>query len=665
MDTFVKFESYAKGDGDIIERFDPRLIILFDESFVVTVGPFYHALGNHMKEVMFPHSHGFISREQPRLYVYASGMNATDLGEWLYYWREYMQTQSCWTPYGVNLNQYHLIEIEGDCSRFDGHKLAKVKAINDKFNLSFIEPKFRNLMKIQLVKTMDTNIKIKTPDGELIFRTSGRHQSGHTSTSVDNSETNIGLTEKALFNCQEALVGENEMIFGVTTVLGDDNYGLLLVPRTINMTNFNDMMVREYKALNQELELLVHVGDREPIGSFCSGYFYCVLDGLKETYLWAPKIGRILSKLAWVKDHRFNPNDFLYSLLVAYRHVFPHIPILRAYYTKSITILEALDAKIIDLPKEYEFRITTNHQGYNVSNLIYDQLYSIYGITVIEIFELEEYINTRSDFELLDHPVLTKIMEVDAPVKRDLDVGDFIPGTPISPPGPQLWLSAKKFINAMWERRLGHDVAEIWAKFERPFNLLPHFIARSFGIDLAGFARFLPFLNNVKVPEVDWDHVTEDLGRIVNRHIPRGEINFNLYNVGLLFFSFKFMPIKAWFISFLAFCKRPDQAVCVLGAPVYEEMLKSYPLIHKYFWLFETFVNVSLTLYRYPSIADTYCPWFTVSMCYATSAISRYLLHSVLTRGDFETRVSRHAYWNAFCVFFIDSRVPFSPHDPV
>jgi hypothetical protein len=213
----------------------------------------------------------------------------------------------------------------------------------------------------------------------------------------------------------------------------------------------------------------------------------------------------------------------------------------------------------------------------------------------------------------------------------------------------------------MWERRLGYEVADSWAKFERPFNLLPHFIARSFGIDLPGFMQFLPFLQNVKVPQVNWDRVSAD----VDRFMPKGRINFNLYNVALLIFSFKYMPKFAWFVSYLAFIKRPDQAICVLGAPVYEEMLKSHPLIHKYFWLFETIVNVSLTLYRYPSIADTYCPWFTVTMCYCTAAISRYLLHSVLTRGDFQTRVARHAYWNAFCVFFIDSRVAPNANDPV
>lgn len=643
MESFVKFEPYMKSDGDNINRFNPRLIVKFDDTFLVSLGPFYHALGNFIKNEVFPPCHDTLSLTSPRKYVYASGMTADQLGDWYKYWKDYMSNSACFELYDINLRDFRLISLEGDCSSFDGHKLKEIKEINDDVNMTMY-CKDDLSIKFLMGTTRNTLISNRLRNGgRLVFKTNGRHQSGHASTSVDNSETNIALTERAFHNFVKF---HGKPIFGVTIVLGDDNASLLLVHNSVDLHTFKKFIVAQYVAINQELELVVHTSP--DCVSFCSGYFYRVSYGIEERYLWAPKIGRVLSRLCWCKDPLVNPIDFIYTVLLGYRYLFPAVPILAEFFESLMTICTERHAKEIVISKDWEHKITTHVKGYSFSDSIHQQFFDIYGLSSYDIYMLSTYYKQLDKFTTVDLPQLTMILDRDLPIKCD--------SKPLKDNArlnqPNYWfVRAKSFMNEMWKMRYGVN----WAKFERRSFLFGLFSDEALGIQRQMTTR----LASIDLPSVfSVNNLLPDIVHyLTNLNFDWTYLNsISLFNLSSCFAAPLYMGV--WSIMPVLYslcnCTSVYSSYPFLLCPILEEFVKTQPLVGRWFWLFEAIVH---TFSHLNSIKGDDAMQTTVnkiiigSMCFIASSVSRYFIHSILTRTtffSFRTRVILHSYYNMY-----------------
>lgn len=676
-EAFVKFEPYLKHADGFVNTFDPRLIVKFDPTYNALIGPYFRAFGLHLKDNLLPvvntsnlHEIGFLSFVKPRRYSYASGLDASDLGFWFHYWTNVLDFVEDNQP--LNQSQifqrnllkvqdeppvtvtHRLVAIECDGSRFDGHKCTQLKEVNDAFVTRFFHKRYQHTISVAMAAVRDTKLKVKTIDACVEFSANGRQPSGHTNTSADNTQMSCAILEHG-FSLLETHTPLR--VFAATIALGDDTAALALVPLAA-LPYVQSSFVKAFADFNHKGEVLMHDKFNLRKLSFCSGYFYPVIKDNSPTSLWAPKIGRILSKLAWSKDPQVDPADFIFTVLQGYRHLFPAIPILRQYYSTMNLILTRMGAKIIVIPVEFEHKFTTKLTGFKAdpqASLFFD---SNFGYPLGTTIAAEHYISNLTEFQLMDHPSIDAIVDVDCPVDPKLDSGKCVSDSCLQGQYFTYWDDIRRVVTDTWANAKELMRAH-WGVFEQRER-----VAAGIGNTFTGCSQFWQFWNFIKKgPDIylAWfdtvfpSHGPTPFTRPANYHILKEFLmvvfssfweaeGLNITRVcrAISFFLFS-SPFVGWWaflfgglLNNIAF-----EWPCLIG-PVLEESLREIdrkigvPVTTAYLICVETLQNANTS------------PQLILLLMYKT-----WLHGYFLRRGDLLQRIRRHLFWNLFCLFCV------------
>lgn len=660
---FVKFEPYMKSDGEVVEEFDPRLIINFDPTYNVVVGPYMKAAGNFMKLELLPCVNtenlvevGFVTQAVPRRYSYASGLNAGSLGYWFDHWLSVLSPPGVTVPIpSLQANSarylprvgYTLIGIESDGSRFDGHKHASFKVVNDKFMVGMFKRPDQRRLAILLAATMDAKFEVRTRNTKqrLCCQTKGRQSSGHVNTSVDNSQMSTAIIEHC-FRLLNA-IDPRLVIYAAVIALGDDTAILCYMPNVL-IPFVTDTFTRGYSDFCHEGEVKVHSFHNIRQLSFCSGYFYPTLKNGVPASLWAPKIGRILSRLSWCKDPHVRPEDFVYSVLMGYRYVFPAIPVLEAFYKSLVTILKKKGANVIKLPVEYDhkFSLQNDDDQFRFDHHSYLYFDRNFGYPECTAIRASYYISQLTSFEMLDHPSIMDIVNIDCPLKGRLRTGRFLTDRVVGNPSTGLWDDIRRNALSAWSTTIQFS-KDVWGFFEHP-----------------EYVAFIKGLVNSGVPTVMSASVFNVFTEVVHPlataygepTTPQSVFILKLaydYFMDLASGKFSLIPIlislyrSAWFYKFsgltaalinLPFAYFVGHNYAAMGAPIVEEILREY-VDNRYFPTFSFFLFAAETMQVYRS--------FPTPLGFCLGLMGKFFTHMwFLRRGDLKTRIQRHMLFN-------------------
>lgn len=706
-EMFVKFEPYMKHNGTTVSTFDPRLIIKFDPTYNVTVGPFLKAFGNLMKggsglldheqTGLFPcvtienmHQCGFVNPAIPRRYTYASGLDAADVGRWFTHWSIFLDDgriappmhgdDSQWT--GIRQmadlmladyqNGYVAVAVEVDGSRFDGHKHAAIKVVHNWLISRFFPAPLSTQLFRHLTATLDTDVRVKTEIGEVKCFSAGRQQSGHVNTSVDNTLQVMGMTEEALFNLENALrdMGlELWQIFAAIIALGDDMAALLFLPRRA-VPMIAEYFTNAYAAYGHVAEVQVYTGQNIGRLSFCSGYFYPVIRQGHQLHLWAPKIGRVLSRLSWSKDPDVRPEDFIYSVLQGYSCLMPAIPVLSAFYHTLVHILHKKGAKLIQLPREYEAKFNTKLRGFKIDTSNYTKLDTVLGYYPGSIAAAEYHISTLTDFTLIDHYSVEHIVDVDCPVKRTDEIGKFIVDPVLGAPKPTLAdIIRFKLTSAwgiLWEKgrqHWGYFARADFLAFMKSMPVSMTSISATAAVTAGAFLSWdiwdprEPVTYNTKGPHP----IKQAVSLLVAPFIDALDGVFHLVPITMTaiccYFHSQYIGPQAWF-SMLTMYFGANYAL--FGAPYLEEAARQ---IDSYFpsWCppFSIWITLAETDQALAQLAAFYA---TTNMTYYEDVWTIFWLsYKIWTHcfhipsgGDYKGRVIKHWWFNQMAIIFVD-----------
>lgn len=412
---FVKLEAYFKASATAMALFKPRLIISYSPHFVAENGPLYHAYTEYIKHTLSLEN-GVNLRRRLRYHM-ASGMTAEDLGDWYAYAQNRAEV-ACNRMIEENrhvfdgttlLNRFTYYVIEMDQTAFDGHYHEDVKAVQELYKYEILcteqAAHFRRIE--EPIFDQKFSKKHKTPSGsvKLEFSRPGNHDSGKLDTTASNSIRNCAPLEMARSQTEKRF---NVELVGDIIVLGDDNLIFLVGDDTV-LRWFLDAYNRICEEISLKAKVLVHLPCYEdsmnftPQASFCNGYFYPVLRGGAHTFLWGPKLGRVLGKLLINKNLDIRYEDYLESILLAYRFCFPALPIFNVLWHR---LRRDFHGKQVDIELPWIRATVPNHfsdHSYRFMKDLYD---------TPEILELSQYLAT-APYGPLKHPLLDVIIRQD------------------------------------------------------------------------------------------------------------------------------------------------------------------------------------------------------------------------------------------------------------
>jgi hypothetical protein len=441
-EAFVKKEPYPKATNEGIIKFCPRLIVSFSTYHRNKYGPLWYGYTKHLMKrfsIYKTRDRLELFEVQPgeHMYFYLTGYNADELGDWYarclnqaylalnHYKREYPMEDFC------------VVVIENDFKHFDGHASEDIKmthAVAHKAVYARGEAMFK-------CKLPHINIKVtKLLGGQFFsFDSEGKWQSGHLATSVENTERTTTTVDMGV---RRFVRRTGSPITTMVGVLGDDNliFAVLLRRGVITLEN---CLTEASAAVGQQLDIVVHQHNDTfleqpfPSASFCSGYFYTALYRGEHRIVWGPKITRILFKLFYCKDMNMDYEQYLSGIIIAYKKLFPLIPVLRYLWQRLSPRVEGVPS--IEVDKE---TILLKAEGYTLDTTIYEQINLIYQHADFDLINLENYVLNTTDFGL-DHPSLDIMCDVDLPVDESKIV--------VTPQFPGYFRNLKNFMKFILE----------------------------------------------------------------------------------------------------------------------------------------------------------------------------------------------------------------------
>ncbi len=180
-----------------------------------------------------------------------------------------------------------------DCSNYDGcfkfrmHMMVRSVLIEMGVDMEFIRLLDKIASKV-IIKMFQRN------GSKIVIKTQFIRCSGDSMTSSGNSIGNVFIHEEMYIEVIEAIY-----LF----VLGDDN--IALIPRRVLHLIKSDAFLADVAAnLGFDIKIDTHPPE---FADFCSGLFYPVVENGRDTMVWGPKIGRLLSKTFWCSK-QFPPN---------------------------------------------------------------------------------------------------------------------------------------------------------------------------------------------------------------------------------------------------------------------------------------------------------------------------------------------------------------------
>jgi len=400
-DAFVKRETLIKNDGLHIANFVPRAIQGRKPVYQVATGPWTLAFSDYLKQEWCAD----ISAHPFHPWVYTSGMDAQQLGEWYDESVDYMMEQ-----FGS------VVVIENDFSKYDAtlgsdavhHELSQY----DKFCTD------ESTLKALWAQVTTSG---STPHGVVYSDKEGRRKSGDANTSCGNSMLNAHVTAKAYADVMTRRGKDDSHLHYRALVLGDDNF-------TVTHMEFADMMdgrVLEEELKSYGLKAKVVIRDDPRQAEFCSGRFWPSATGT----VWGPKPARVMSKAFYSKRHVPEKQlaQWAKGVALGFARECNHVPVLRAFVARTLQLTEDVVAN--EVAEVGRIRSRKQEEVCEETNEV---MMSVYGLTPSEVLELEDYIYRAPALPCyLSHPYFENMILSDAP-REDPGV-DFL----IEPTGPR------------------------------------------------------------------------------------------------------------------------------------------------------------------------------------------------------------------------------------
>jgi hypothetical protein len=147
------------------------------------------------------------------------------------------------------------------------------------------------------------------------------------------------------------------------------------------------------------------VGETANDMDYCSKWFYPTPDG----YLLGGKIGRVLSRAGWFLD--VQGEQTIFSAALSQLHDNYHVPFLRQYFSKVVTLCKQQKLVNRGKPREAAIHMSERHD-YDQST--WDFITSKYGLTPQDLVEFERILSHVTVLPVaIDWPLLGKCLEVD------------------------------------------------------------------------------------------------------------------------------------------------------------------------------------------------------------------------------------------------------------
>jgi hypothetical protein len=626
--AFVKFEPGFKAEHDFVAPFIPRAIVSYDPTAVVTMGPTYDKYTKIIKSAMAPVVAGdsnrpFVFGGVDRIYHYMSGLTAEEIGDWHRKNIDWLHTHT---------DDYVLLIMECDGSRFDGHKHAWYKQCHMELEIVLGMPAEAAQLNAKLLHTTTKTIcKRKCCLRSTVeFSAKGRQQSGHLNTSIDNSKQNAAIAEDALYQLSKKYV--TRCIDGV---LGDDNIAYLAVMKRHRMgashpdfkpEMLQDLMIQVAADHKHDYEVQIHTDVNQ--ASFCSGYFYPVdrWDGSKfvATYVWMPKIGRILYKLGWCHDFQVDPLSHCRSVFFAFEPAMRAIPILRALCSRVMDLTDG--HPLTPIPSDYQHKFMPKRiSSYSEDSLSF--MMQVYSLNPVEVCQLEQFL-LSSRPGLIDHPLLDKIIDHDLPCNKMTRQYSGLTRVNKFHWLRSLFMDGAKYLGNAWKFLRPEPVAEVVGSmtwFTMLWNSRRVTQLGSLGID--AFLS-IPIIRNLVL-------ITPN---VTSTHIKTAAALFLAGSMWTIPWLIRLCPPLAA-VACLFHQYNSVEAYSVFVAPVVEEWIKSYPFFKKWFFLVEFLINDV-----HPFVHTGVDPvWQYMVFMLA----SRYIMHNYFFTGTtLLARVKNHFSWN-------------------
>jgi hypothetical protein len=235
------------------------------------------------------------------------------------------------------------------------------------------------------------------------YRVQGTMRSGVADTCLGNTLINV-LTHFYCI-CRENSISLKEAISRVSmTALGDDN--LILTDSRTKFRNLKDNMVA--LGFLPKLQVSTDINDI----TFLNMRPYPVAIG----YKFAPKIGRIICRMGWSADRRWDIPAFNYGVAYGFKASTAHVPILSDYVQRILTQLVGFDRQY-HLSNEYrrsqEYNITS-HTSTLEDSKTRQFCCQLYSITEMEMKALRSYVAALPvTVCAVDHPLLNRVIARD------------------------------------------------------------------------------------------------------------------------------------------------------------------------------------------------------------------------------------------------------------
>jgi len=320
-----------------------------------------------------------VFNRRARVY-YSSGATAQDLGKWFD-----SAVRDVTMRYGA-------VAIgENDFGEFDGSQGQCKRNHNARRYKEAGAPK--HVMKAITATRMRGASRIGVK-----FSSKAKKSSGETDTSCGNSELNIDSTLDLVVGCSKSVGLDPRCSFWLV-FLGDDM--LLIAPPQL-VRAVCAIGEAHFRALGLEAKLQYkeHLIEAE----YCSGRFYLTASGSR---VWAPKIGRSLTKAGWRLAGQLNVTDaeWVAGVMGGLYADANHVPVLRAMGRPGNRILRGQRTPSVRV--EYPTLES------------YEELARLYGTSVTELQALEgEVAHSAPGTFLPDTMLLRKILARDVAPKR-------------------------------------------------------------------------------------------------------------------------------------------------------------------------------------------------------------------------------------------------------
>lgn len=369
--SFVKREKTLKYPPG-----DPRLIQGASDPYKVLVSPWVISLSNKLKKIW--NSDHFI--------YYTSGANANALGRW----------------YDAVFNRPGLKAVSTDGSRWDAHMSRLIQYLElDVYKYMGLPHRKYKLMRDAIKK------RGVTKNG-LYYVVDGTRASGDPNTSCGNSLIN-GLMHCYQYcmssgNTPEILYRQSQIFRAswCAAVLGDDNACAM---HELDIENFqSDVHIFNQLGFKMEINVHKHLYQLD----YCSGRFYPSTVGT----IWAPSIGRMLSKAGWFlhNNARMDGPALNRAMALSFYKDVQHVPILCEYINKLYDLTAGVRPDIRLLRELQSNRAHVEVIGKPIPDS-FRFMEEVYGLVAEPLVTLKWLINGISQLPYqLTHPAIEQFV---------------------------------------------------------------------------------------------------------------------------------------------------------------------------------------------------------------------------------------------------------------